>query len=243
MHRVSTILALSVLTLAAQTLEFDAASVKANHTGSGQSDVDRDGGLLRMVNVPLKLCISRAYGIPPAQILGPDWLDSEKYDITAKIAADDNEGHWDRRLQNLLADRFKLKLHRETKEMPVFALVVDKGGFKLKEDPEGSNADDMTSSRGQLSAKSVNMSRIVDFLGSPRASLDRPVVDASGLKGIYSFSLVWTPESPNGPPPDASAPPSLLVALQEQLGLRLVARKAPVPVLIVDSAEKVPTEN
>jgi uncharacterized protein (TIGR03435 family) len=160
------------------------------------------------------------------------------------------------RLRTLLADRFKLAMHRETREIPVYALAVAKGGPKIKpEDPGGEN---MSSSRGHLTAKTASMATFADFLAGPYVSLGRPVVDKTGLSGVYSYTLDWTPESSNssGRAPErtegrktASAEPardqwpSIFTAVQEQLGLRLDARKEPLDLLVIDHAEKVPTEN
>jgi uncharacterized protein (TIGR03435 family) len=246
--KVSILLFLFAPISSAQTqpaVDFDAASVKIDRSGSGHTGIDRDGGLLRMTGVTLRVCLARAYQVTAPQISGPDWIDTEKYDIVAKIAFDDKEGQMNVRLQRLLADRFKLTLHRETKESPVLALIVDKKGPKISEDePAGTDDDGMTSKRGHLDAKRVTMARLADFLASPRTGLAMPVVNGTGMTGIYSFSLDWTPENSDGSAKETGdAPPPIFAALQEQLGLKLVARRAPVELLVIDHAERVPTEN
>jgi uncharacterized protein (TIGR03435 family) len=149
-------------------------------------------------------------------------------------------------LQKLLADRFKLTLHRTTKEFPVYELVTAKNGPKLKEvEAGGSNTN---SGRGHMTATRISMQRLSEFLSR---QVDRPVLDMTGLKGVFDLTLDWTPdESLSAKKPgegevaiDAPKSPSLLTALQEQLGLKLQARRAPIEILVVDHAEKVPTEN
>jgi uncharacterized protein (TIGR03435 family) len=227
--------------------EFDAASVKVNLTGDGHTSVDQDGGSFRMSNVTLRLCITRAYEVTDPQVSGPGWLDSDKYDIVAKAPAGTPESQLPAMLRSLLADRFKLAVHREQKVVSVYALVVAKNGPKLAKAEPGASGG-MTTERGHLRAEAVTMTRLANFLASPRAALALPVVDQTGLDGIFNFTLAWTPESssaarPEDRLPDAHAPPPIFEALQEQLGLKLEARKAPVDMLVVDHAEKVPTGN
>lgn len=226
---------------------FEVASVRPNRAGPGHSSIDRDGGVFRMTNVTLKACITLAYGVADSQVSGPGWLDSERYDIVAKADGDARNDQSPLRLRALLADRFALALHRERKETSVYALVIAKGGPKMSKDDSGDS--DTRSKRGHLTAKAVSMAELADFLAGPRV-LGWPVVDKTSLDGGYSFTLDWTPETSPGmttpgpaPEPGANLPPSILVAVQEQLGLKLEARRAPVEMLIVDRAEKVPTEN
>jgi uncharacterized protein (TIGR03435 family) len=220
--------------LFAQT--FEVASVKPNSSGSGHSDVDVDNNLLRMNNVTLKACIVWAFGMTDAQVSGPTWLESERFDIVAKAESGEPRPPM---LQAVLADRFKLTTHRETKEQTLYELVVAKNGSKLKKADPGE--DDMTSRRGHLKATRVSMDRLARFLSGPNIRLGRPVVDKTGLDGVFDFTLEWTLDSEAEKSPDH--PPSIFVALQEQLGLKLEARKGPVEVLIVDHVEKVPTDN
>lgn len=215
---------------------FEVASVKPNDSGSGHSDVDVDGNLLRMKNVTLKACIVWAFRTTDAQVSGPSWLESERFDITAKTESGNPEPQM---LQAVLAERFKLAAHRETKEQTLYELVVAKNGPKLKKSDPGE--DDTTSRRGHLTATRVSMPRLALFLAGPNIRLGRPVVDKTGLDGVFDFTLDWTLDSDAEKSPDH--PPSIFVALQEQLGLKLEARKGPVEVLIVDHVEKLPTEN
>jgi uncharacterized protein (TIGR03435 family) len=223
-------------------LAFDVASVKPNRTGESSTHIGHDGGTLTVTNATLKYCILRAYGIGDAQVSGPAWLDTERYDIVAKAAADAANDRHPLRLRTLLAERFKLAVHRETKEASVYALVVARNGPKIKKEESGDAGDgDMASNRGHVTAKAVSMNHLAAFLAGPRADLGRVVINQTGLDGQYSFTLDWTPEGANPSGPDS--PPPILAALQEQLGLKMETRKAPVEILFIDRVEKIPTEN
>jgi uncharacterized protein (TIGR03435 family) len=215
---------------------FEVASVKPNATGSGHSDIDVDGNLLRMNNVTLRACITWAYRTTDSQVSGPEWLTSERFDIVAKSESGKPQPEM---LKAVLEERFKLEVHRETKELTEYALVLAKNGPKLKKVEPGEG--DTTSRRGHLTATRTSMSGLARFLAGPNVRLGRPVANKTGLDGVFDFNLDWTPES--GEQPKADAPPSIFVALQEQLGLKLEAQKGPVEILIVDHVEKVPLEN
>ena len=170
-------------------------------------------------------------------------------------------------LQTLLADRFQLKLHRETKELPVFALVVAKNGPKLKESEkkEGVPNGRMRMQPGHLDGMGFSMQQFTDMLGR---QVGQPVLDMTELKGNYDFTLTFTPDEnqqramaaafggpaggpPGGPggagerrpPSEGAEGPSIFSALQEQLGLKLEKRKGPVEILVIDHVERVPTDN
>jgi uncharacterized protein (TIGR03435 family) len=215
---------------------FEVASVKPNPSGNGHAGIDVDGNMIRMTNVTLPAAIVWAYEISAPQISGPAWIESERYDIVAKTAAGAPEPAM---MRALLAERFKLTAHTGTKEFSIYALVVAKNGPKLKKAEPGE--DDVNSKRGHLTARKVSMARLADFLARPRAGLGRPVVDKTGLEGAFDFTLDWTPDS--DAQASETAPLSIFVALQEQLGLKLEAQKGPVEVLIVDHVEKIPSEN
>ena len=178
------------------------------------------------------------------QVSGPDWLNTEIYDITATLPPGTTGDEVLLMIQTLLADRFKLTLHRDSKELPVYALVVGKGGSKLQEVEFGRGST--SGSPGHLTATRIAIRNLTEFLSRQTG---RPVLDMTGLKGFYNFTLNYTPDaapsapSPETPIPESAVGPSLFTAVQEQLGLRLEARKAPVEILVVDHAEKVPTEN
>ena len=264
--------------LAAQTasppLTFEVASIKP---ASGDDHrimfMYQPGGGLRTMGTPLRMLIMQAYDVRRYQISGgPGWLDSERYDITAKPASPDPEAKDPRdmtdadrktlqekmraRLQALLANRFQLNIHRETKEQPIYALVVTKSGSKLKaSDPSASSGPKgmMRMSPGGFNGQAVELKMLAEALSNP---LGRTVVDHTGLTGHYDFDLKWSPDpgqgmnEPKGPPPpgmegpppsDPNAP-SIFTAVQEQLGLRLESTKGPVEMIVIDRVEK-PTEN
>ena len=146
-------------------------------------------------------------------------------------------------MQTLLAQRFHLTIHRETKEQSVYALVVGKGGSKLQEVEPGEGRFQMN--KGQIRAQKAPLFAFAERLSQ---FVDRPVLDMTELKGAFDFTLEWAPESgtgipegPGGEAASASTGPSIFTAIQQQLGLRLEARKASVEVMVVDRADRVPT--
>jgi uncharacterized protein (TIGR03435 family) len=205
-------------------------------------------------NISLAGLIKFAYGVHGKQILnGPDWMDHDTYDIAA---VPDGEGQpsdkqWKGMLQKLIAERFKMTFHQDKRELAVFALTVAKDGPKnLAENTGGGSLPGMffrgTPGGIMLPANNATMK---DFTGLlQEVVLDKPVVDQTGLKGRYDFNLKWAPDDSQfgghvPPPSDApDAPPSLFVAVQEQIGLKIESTKAMVDVMVVDHVEK-PTAN
>ncbi|MGA3328908.1 MAG: TIGR03435 family protein [Terriglobia bacterium] len=194
---------------------------------------------------------------------GPDWIKSDLYEIDAKVDDSLVEGEWkklsfDQRhdqvmlmLQTLLADRFKLKVRHETKDLPVYALVVAKNGPKFKEDNSHPEIDAISGrGRGKFELVSGELSLLASILSFQPELGGRAVLDKTGLQGHYSFTIQWTPESlaasggPSGDSASSSEPsgPSLFTSLQEQLGLKLVLTKAPMDVIVIDHVER-PSEN
>jgi len=259
-------------------LTFEVASIKPNTGDDHRFFIQiQPGGGLRTTGSTLKMLLTLAYDVREFQISGgPGWINTERYDITAKSEHSPEEENLQgdprkmseeqrktvgeqmrERLRALLADRFQLVLHRESKEQSVYALVVAKGGPKLQqsEGKEGSGPKGMMRmGRGQLSGQGVALQMLTQSLSS---QLGRPVIDQTGLKGNFDFKLEWTPDpgqsggGPFGgaPPPGADAPPppdpngpSIFTAVQEQLGLRLESQKGPVEMLVIDKVEK-PSEN
>jgi uncharacterized protein (TIGR03435 family) len=234
------VLALTASVLPAQTPPpaFEVASIKPADPAASGSSTRTNQGRLTMSNVTLRRCIMYAYNIHEYQLSGgPDWIDTARYEIAAKVedGAEKLTGRANRErmavmLQTLLADRFKLVVHRETKSMAAYSLTVAKNGpkpeLKLLEGTDGSTS---TSFNGRTVTAKTTMDDLAVFLSNV---LDRPVVDQTGLKGIYQFKLEWTPD-------DAHEPGiSIFTALQEQLGLKLEGTKADVEKIIVDHAEK-----
>jgi uncharacterized protein (TIGR03435 family) len=227
---------------------FEVASVKRSPPPAGEginSSMRLDPGRLTCTNVSLKKLIYESYGVKDFQVSGPGWLGTEIYDIAATLPPGTTGDDVRLMIQTLLAERFKLTLHRDSKDMPVYALVVGKGGSKLEEVEFGPGG---TSGRpGQLTATKIPIRNLTEFLSRITA---RPVLDMTGLKGFYTFTLNYAPDetssapAPGAPPiPESTVGASLFSAIQEQLGLKLEARKAPVEILVIDHAEKVPSAN
>jgi uncharacterized protein (TIGR03435 family) len=137
-------------------------------------------------------------------------------------------------LQALLAERFQLAVHRETKTMPAYVLVVAKSGFKLKETKDDGRGMDMSANHGKLTFHKVSME---SFARNLAGNLNSPVVDMTGIKGVFDLTLEWAQDEA-----EPGSGPSIFSALQEQLGLKLETQKAPVEMLVIDRIEK-PSEN
>jgi uncharacterized protein (TIGR03435 family) len=232
---------------------FDVASVKPNTGGGGGFSMGTKNGRLTATNVPVRMLIVKGFHVKEFQLSGgPGWLDSERYDVVAKTSdtsiSDDNL--W-LLLQPLLADRFKLRFHRETKQLPVYSLVVAKGGPKLRLHVPVEGQDETTvsgrmgSGKSSLDAKKVSAAKLADMLGD---RMDRTVIDRSGLKGEYDFKLEWAQEHPGEPMGSSMlgglqeqlglSGASIFTALQDQLGLRLESAKGPVEIIVIDGVEK-----
>jgi uncharacterized protein (TIGR03435 family) len=183
-----------------------------------------------------------------SQIVGlPGWANSENYDIEARADAETAEAwkkltykeRWKKEqpmMQAMLADRCKLKAHRETKEMPVYDLVIAKGGLKMKEAATDEVDAETMKSGGAMTARALSTDSLVyAFSGM----VGRMIVDKTGLAGKkFDFELAWTPDDRRGADSAADAGPSLFTALEEQLGLKLVPSKGPVEVIVIDHIEK-----
>jgi uncharacterized protein (TIGR03435 family) len=219
---------------------FDAATVKPNHSGTGVDHIRIGGGSVTIQNVSLKRLIGMAHGVQEGRsylFSGPDWLDSENFDVLAKYPADTPEIQVLQMLQRELEERFSLRLHRERKEFSAYALVLTKDGPKFHATARPGGAYRFSLQNGHAVGSALTLGMLADRLSRPDFGLDRPVVDQTGLTGAYDLTFDWKPGEPDTP----SA--SLFTAIQEQLGLRIEARKIPLEVLIVDHAERVPKEN
>jgi uncharacterized protein (TIGR03435 family) len=215
-------------------IAFEVASIHANTTGSPDSIVNLpDTGRVSVTNATLETLIRNAYGMQKNQIVGaPKWIDSDRYDIQARTAGPIREADERPLLQNLLGDRFRLKIHQESRNLPIYALRLGKGGPKFPEHKGDAGA--IHTSRGaekiRITAERFSMSQLAGILNR---QLDRVVDDKTGLQGYYDFSLEWDPNQA----PDSQTP-SLFAALEEQMGLKLEASRGSVPVLVIDHAEK-----
>ncbi len=220
---------------------FEVAAIKPSNADPGASGIHTANGRLTANNVTLKRCIMGAYAVGPNQIFGgPDWLDSDRFEITAKAEQPVGDSVLMTMLQTLLADRFQLALHREAKPIEAYVLEVAKNGPKLeKGDAQGAKTNN---GRGEIVARNATMDRFAEILSR---QIDLPVVNHTGLEGVFNLKLQWTPENASPAKPADGAViegPSLFTAIQEQIGLRLHAQKVPVEVLVIDRVEK-PSEN
>lgn len=270
---------------------FDVASVKPNTSDTprsvnfplGAGDVyTPNGGFLSAINVPLINFIAFAYKIQGNQMQAlrpqlPDWVITERFDIQARAGKDPGKNGMRELMRSLLADRFKLAVHIETRDTPVLSLVLSKPGIlgkRLQRHPEDAtcvlDSSSLTatdtakppsetiaggfpalcngltwvppcpSGRACWGARNVTMAFIATSLAGV-ANLDRPMVDQTGLSGVFDFALEWTPGINS--PPDVSSPAadegvSFVDALREQLGIRLKSGTAPLSVLVVDHVER-----
>jgi len=235
---------------------FDVASVrvsqlgKAGGEGSRRQSIQFSPDSVTMRNASFRSCIQWAYHVMDYQITGPDWLATERYDIAAKSASAVPEDQLRQMLQTLLAERFKLTLHRQTKELPAYVLMVAKGGPKFKESAtDGEPSIDPQLNRMAVVIQRTPVSQLVEGLSN---ILRAPILDETGLKGKYDVTIDVAKYLPDiqargdgggrgGPPVDPI--PIIMTGLQEELGLKLESRKMPLDLLIIDHAEKVPTEN
>jgi len=262
------------------TLQYDVASIKRFIPGGPlilngfHPFVETPDGLV-VRTATVKMLILRAYGVDAYQMTGgPDWLNSERYDIDAKFdgaTADDLQKlspndrilARQRMLQTILSERFNLTIHRDTKELQVYSLIVAKNGPKLQEvklddvDPSkpktgpAPGSAQMTSGGGggQMRGFASSLANLTSMLTN---YLRRPVIDRTGLTGIYDYTLRWTSDdgqsqssssiqggSPTGlPSTDPSGGAALLTAIQEQLGLKLESAKSPIELIVIDHVER-----
>lgn len=260
--------------ITANTPSFEVASIKPDKDATGVFGFGWfNPGTFTARGASVQFLIQQAYQVADDQIFGaPSWLKSERYDINAKVPSSVAEEIRKldfeqsnlvcfRMLQNLLTDRFKLAFHAETKELPMFALIIAKNGPKLQEAKPGDTYPDgikdingkghgnvMRFGRGRLIGQGIPISDLIKMLSEQGLGLI--VVDKTGLMGKYDFTLEWNPENPHAGltggdqrsgSDSASANtsgPSLFAAIQEQLGLKLERRKGPVEVLVIDHVEK-----
>ncbi len=228
--------------IAAYPPAFDVASIKPNLSASRASSTSRAGGRVELDNVSLQEAIEVAYGIRPGrenELEGPPWLAAEKFDIVAKCPPETSRDRVREMLQTLLAQRFGLRTHRESRRIKGYALVPGRRRQPLRPSAPGAE-ENLTFGDGRIIARAMSMSGLVDRLSGPIFKLGRPVMDMTGIDGAYDFTLRWATDTA---PVDADAAPSLFTALEEQLGVRLETRELTVAVLVVDHAERVPSGN
>jgi len=271
--------------------EFEVASVKAAEAvdpvngGQVRIGVQVDGAQVHMSGLSLSDLMRYAYRVKQFQIIGPDWITSERWNVHATISAGMKRDQVPDMVQSLLQERFQLKTHREQKEFPVYALVPAKNGVKLKESPLEEDTPDAGGGRGatnvqatggrqgfnvqfgrgayftfgnnKIEARKITATQLVDMISR---FVERPVVDQTGLTGTYDISIELTPEDytalliRSAVYAGVQLPPEALRMIQgasdEQLfkqlqtaGLKLEPKKAPIEVIMIDSASKTPIQN
>jgi uncharacterized protein (TIGR03435 family) len=257
-------------------MAFEAASVKPNKSGDpGQTIRRAPGGRLTATNMPVRALITFAYQLQQAQLVGgPSWIASDRFDIVAKMEGDPapvppgaGPDPLMLAMRSLLADRFKLAVHKETRALDVYALTLAKPGGKpspaLKPSttdcaqlmfgrrggappaPPGPTDPVLCGMRGTFGRIQVGGFPMSQFATGLQGQAGRIVIDRTGLTGNWDFELTYAPDRPAGPlPPGVELPPvdpnapNLFTALQEQLGLKLESTKAPIEVLVIDSIEQ-----
>ena len=232
---------------------FDVGSVKASPSGAGgerrlRQNIQVSPGTVTMHSASLKSCIAWAWHVFDYEVNGPDWLDSQRYEIAGKAAGAATEDQLRLMMQSLLQERFKLAIHRQTKELSAYVLVPGKNGPKVQESKtEGETSIEPNQRQMSVTIQRAPVSQLVEMLSNV---LRAPVVDQTGLKGRYDLTvniakyaadMAAQGKSLDGAPAD---PLTLIsMVLQEELGLKLEAKKMPLELVIVDHAEKAPVEN
>jgi uncharacterized protein (TIGR03435 family) len=237
---------------------FDVAAIRENHSDhTARSHIvsSPSDGHLTVMNVPMKMLLQFAFALPETRILGgPDWLNSIKFDIEAKsdssvddrlraLNSDQAKLLKQKMVQALLADRFKLVCHKETRELPVYALVAAKGGPRLQ--PSKSNGSTVDSSNNRINIRGGD-NTVSTLAAELSKRLGRVVIDKTGIAGRYDVILNWSPDDGTSVPPSGNSAisaatdlgPSIFTAIEEQLGLRLESHKGLVQVLVIDTIEK-----
>ncbi len=226
--------------------EFEVAAIKPATAGVRASftEIAPGGERFTATHTTLKLLIMTAYGVTDRQVSGgPNWVNSEYYDIEAKAPHPSEREQIPKMLQTLLADRFQLKLHKETKEVPIYVLVGDGKRHGLRENKSGDGPRVGVGDSGQHVFRGFPIAQLAWYLS---VRLHREVVDKTGLVGSYDFELAYKPAIPSfdnvagAVPPDDSLQPPLEEAVRDQLGLRLQSQNGSSEILVIEAAEKPP---
>jgi uncharacterized protein (TIGR03435 family) len=189
-----------------------------------------------------------AYDVTAPRVIGPGWLDGNRFDITARAPEGTAPADLRVMLQNLLKQRFHLQAHMETREMPVYDLVVAKDGVKMVRHPAPAPVGPTVPGEAYPGATHLSMLRgsgqTTTFIAGKLSGMtDRPVLDMTGLDGTYDYRLIWLSSVSSASSEIELGPPDLFTAIQEQLGLRLAPTKASLSVVVVDQMDRMPTEN
>jgi uncharacterized protein (TIGR03435 family) len=237
--------------------EWDVAVVKPHPAGDNMMSWRMTADSVDWVDLPLEQMVCIAWDMNSYQVSGlSGWMESTRFDLTAKVSSEDlaaykklNMTQREKMLQKLLIERFQLKVHMETKIQPVYDLVVDKSGSKLKpttaidapsEEERKANPDKYkkgftTMGPGMFEGTGVGVGSLTSQLEN---ALGKPVRDTTGLTGVYDITLHYRPEETAAGSGDNADAPSVFSAVQEQLGLKLLPAKGPVETLVVDAAQK-----
>ena len=220
----------------AENLRFEVASIRPRvDVGAQRAGIEETPNLLRIENLPLSGIIRMAYGVANFQLVAPEWTTRARFDIEAKPPAPYTIAQRQSMLRNLLADRFKLQVHNEKRQVTGFDLLVATGGHKL---PSATGASGFfTARQGLIDGKNRTVADLVSQLTS---MVGGPVVDRTSLAGRYDLKLEWTPDGGTAP---AAQELSIFTALREQMGLRLESSRVTIDVVVVDRVERTPTEN
>lgn len=222
---------------------FEVASIRPSEPGTSPGLSLAEGGRLAVHGFTVKSLIQLAWHVRDVQVSGgPVWISNSGFDVVAKGDPAATDDQFRQMVQALLADRFLLVLHREMRVLPVYVLVLGKDAPKVRESSESSRPNVKTT-KGLIDATKIRLTILAQLLS---ASLDRPVLDQTGLAGRYDFRLEWTPDDIQGelgvaaeaPVAPGAGGPSIFTAVQEQLGLRLQVDKGPVEVLVIDKVER-----
>jgi uncharacterized protein (TIGR03435 family) len=277
--RLVTIWALLNVAYAQLSPTFEVATVKSIKDRAGRRRVGMDGGpgtndpvRWNAENMSLANLVNVAYDLPYYRVSGAPWTTEDRFDIVAKVPPGATKDDLRLMLQHLLAERFRLKVHREDKEMQIYELVVAKGGPKMPRSGTGEAAEEFHSpprtgndgypalpkgrsmlavigGRARMQWVQLTVAEFADRLAN---QLSRPVVDMTSLDGKYDFVVSWSASATRAgasigdagiPSPGDDSGPTLQMAVQEQLGLRLNAKKGPVEIIVIDSADRSPAEN
>jgi uncharacterized protein (TIGR03435 family) len=236
---------LAVSAFAQPAPAIDVATVKPSHAAGRGISNSFNPGRFTYTNVALKALIETVWRVRDYQIVdAPGWLGSETWDLTVTTTGPTGMDRKMELLKGLLAERFQLQFHEESRELPVFWLIMVKNGPKFSQ-PADVDKPGLRIGTGLIEARKWDVSTLTSLLS---AELNVPVLDKTGLSGIYNFRLEWSPSETGfgfdyadpamGPPPADPSKPSVFTAIQDQLGLRLQPSRGPVRVLVIDRVER-----
>jgi len=243
-------MAIGIALLPLRAQSFEVASIRPSDPKTPWGGIEITPGRFHAANVSMRAIFKQAFTVRDFQIGNPpDWFDSQRYEIIAKTEPGATEDSINLMLQNLLAERFALEIHLESRDTQVYALTQSKNGTKLQSVSADEKGGVRRKGAGLIAGTKASIQQLCEALSdvalNGRYILDRPVIDRTGLSGkVYDFTLTWTPEPGQFGNSSTSdlAGPSLFTAVQEQLGLKLDTQKAQVEYLVIDRIQK-PTEN